>query len=211
MPDMMDFPKPTRQRINVWGQATPLTNTPWGGSPARDVSSIAETAQGLVGGYEQAYGEAREASETRYADILGALEGYGEQGFADIEERGAGRQAQVGQEAVSRGLAGTSIPGAMRERVERETGAERRRLGEDVTRMRTGVMERRTDEYPNQELLMQLLSQLGSAGPVVSPAQQAVFDALGGANLWGTADETKTPGSQMQSYTAGGVAIPTGR
>jgi hypothetical protein len=76
----------------------------------------------------------------RYVAAEQDLKGYGEQMSADIDS--ASRQAASGQEAFlrERGLFNASTAPDFNLRVEKDRTAEQRRLGEDLTRMRLGIL-----------------------------------------------------------------------
>jgi hypothetical protein len=114
-----------------------------------------------MGGYDQ-----------RYADVMGELQGVGDQSRADILAGGRSLQAGALQESVSRGLAGTTILPGLRMAAQRETAGNLARHGEGLARLRAGFMadlsgqklqfmERRTDEGPNNALMAGLMQAYG--------------------------------------------------
>lgn len=136
--------------------------------------------------YQSAYDEAKAANESRYGEMMGGyqerydrgmgmLSDYGQQMGADIDE-GFFNQAQATKQDLSRrGLSNTTIAGGAAIQNERERSKEQRRLGEDLTRLRTtqdaqlsgdllAAMERRTDEYPDFNQMMALSQALGASG-----------------------------------------------
>jgi hypothetical protein len=112
--------------------------------------------------------ESKAAQEQRYQDILDLAQNLGVQGAADIAERGVGRQSDLSQQMISSGLYGSSASWAPGTLINRETEAETRRLNEDVAAMKMGVMERRTDTYPDLGLLSAVMGQAGQARGGVS-------------------------------------------
>jgi hypothetical protein len=110
-----------------------------------------------------AYDEARAANEERYQTILKSYDTYGEAQKADILQRGQELQGELTQSMISRGLGATSAnlapAGAIQRGVERDIGL----LGDRLTEMRAGVMERRSDTYPDYAMMANLLSGYGQA------------------------------------------------
>lgn len=150
---------------------------------------------GLTSAYNQAYGQARQANEARYREMLGISRGetqrqagvqqgmlgaIGEetgQRAADIRAEGAGREAGIMQRLARQGMAGTTVAPTMREGVRRGTSEQLNRLSDLMLGRKLGVMgqiaaprrgtelgimERRTDKYPEQGLLTEALRSVGS-------------------------------------------------
>lgn len=142
---------------------------------------------GIQGSYQRAQEEARAANEQRYTDILGGYRGreadvmgemglMGAQARADIASRGRTMQSMVHQDAIRRKVSGAgSLLPTMRMGAQRQTEAEFRRLDESLRGQRVGMlaglrgetlgfMERREDEYPDLNQMIQLMQQLGYGG-----------------------------------------------
>jgi hypothetical protein len=84
--------------------------------------------KGITAGYDE-----------RLRRAMGMLEGYGTQMSTDIDERFARESAEEQANLMARGLGGTTVTNAMRAGSERRRLAEQRRLGEDLTGLRTGM------------------------------------------------------------------------
>ena len=124
------------------------------GASARRLAAQAQTASD----------EATAANESRYQEILS---GYGisrDAEAADIRSDWQGQATQGDQDLISSGLAGTTVRPTMRAAYQRGETADLGRLNERVRRDRLGFMERRTDAYPNQGLLAQIMASIGAGG-----------------------------------------------
>jgi hypothetical protein len=98
--------------------------------------TMASDIKGQYGGFE---GDLNKRYADRTKTGMGMLEGYGDQQKADISQKFANLGgAQTAQLAAS-GLGGTSVGASMATGRAREESAEQRRLGEDVTRMKSDV------------------------------------------------------------------------
>ena len=199
---------------------------PQGASPA--VAAIA-------GGYQSAYDEAKTANESRYQDIKGGYQGVYDRTMAGLDERsGQARQditddyrktgAATQQRMTGRGLYNTSAATSMAASNERERSAALnrqgdsdldRRIGYDVglTGDKLSFMERREDEYPDQQMLVGLADAIGRAGPQgLSPDIMQLYQSLAGGG-GGRAGETREQAYARTNAAAGGTpargAAPT--
>lgn len=100
------------------------------------------------------------AAEKRYQDILALLANIGEQGKADIIQRGTASRNAYRQRMVSAGLGNISMGSG----IDREMEADLRRLTVDLARERAGVMERKSDVGPDMGLYTNLMQQAGRYG-----------------------------------------------
>jgi|SRR3990172_5772117 len=136
-------------------------------------------AKGSTGGgggsfpsYQQLYAEslnratsqAREANERRYQEILQGYEGLGEQEAADIKQEFMGRESQDLADLTSRGLSGTTIRSDIRRGYAGAMSDAVSRSRERWTLEKLGFMERRTDEYPDIGMYLQMMQQYGRYG-----------------------------------------------
>lgn len=156
------------------------------------IGGLGSTAGGLAAGgalgaaYDSAYNEARATNEARYEDILGGYEErYGrgmanaenlyDQEYADIRQQQKEADASDYQDLVSRGLSSSTMPTVSRQgnrtQAQRQVGSVRdrenqMRLSTDarLSGDRLGFMERRTDAYPDPNLLAQLSRGVGASG-----------------------------------------------
>ncbi len=147
----------------------------------------------LAGSYDEQQIAATNANEQRYRDILS---GYGSafdrqnalltdagkvQGDA-INRQFDSLQSKNLQDAVSRGLGGTTILPSMRRGTENSRAQAQNELADQVRQQRLGVdqqnsnatlgfMERRSDNSPNMSELINLAQALGNAGDGSQAAQ----------------------------------------
>ncbi len=155
---------------------------------------VATGMQGLAGAFSRSYGQARQANEARYnqmlkiADqergrqagvrrgILGTIGATSGQQAADIRSEGVGEQANIMQRLARQGMAGSTIGATQRAGVRRGTSAKLRRLSDTMLQQRLGVMklqaapqratrlgimERRTDAYPDPKALTKAFGAIG--------------------------------------------------
>lgn len=132
--------------------------------------------------------EARAANEKRYSDILGTYENAGRSAKGDVDRATADEQAKIQQGLVSRGLGQTSVLEASQGEAGREGTRQKNRIDEDVAASKAGVMERRTDAYPDQGLYASLLSKLGQgagASADMGRRQETIGNVPGGDGFGG--------------------------
>lgn len=169
------FPQPTT------GTLPPVfPNTGSGGQP-----NTAFLTQ-LFEDYQRANREGRAANENRYNDLinflnqrytrgLANLQGAGDQALSDVNRDYERMAANQDQDLISRGLRNSTVRQSVQRGVEDDRQAARNRILEDVRKERAqtdavlsgdvlSAMERRTDEYPDQNQLLQLALALGGAG-----------------------------------------------
>lgn len=118
----------------------------------------------LIGSYNRAYGQARTANERRYQEMLGLTERTTGQRAADIRAEGVGEEANIMQQLARTGMAGTTVAPTMREGARRWTSEKLNRLADTMQGTRLGIMERRTDAYPESGMITSLASLLGQGG-----------------------------------------------
>lgn len=125
---------------------------------------IGQGLSGLIGQFNQAYGEAKSANEQRYQEMLGITDTTTGQRAADIRGDYAGQQSNMMQRLASLGMANTTIAPTMGMGIRREEQAALDRSADTLQGTRLGIMERRTDEYPKSDIIMQLVQALGQGG-----------------------------------------------
>jgi len=128
---------------------------------SQEYNNPANTA---IRGYQTAYDEAKAANETRYNDILGRIDATTDQQAADIRTGYGEANANAQQGLARTGLANTTIAPTLRTGYQREMHGALNRNADQMIQTRTGVMERRTDGYPDQNSLMSLLQTYGHSG-----------------------------------------------
>lgn len=145
-----------------------------------------DTLNNLASATDAQQRRAEEANEQRYRDILSGhgsaydrnmatLDGMGESERASLNRRHDASQGRNTQEAISRGLGGTTVLPGMRTLTERERTQDLGDLDERLRRERIGLdtqlsgntlsfMERREDVAPDPNALINLAMALGQAG-----------------------------------------------
>lgn len=140
----------------------------------------------LLEDYQRANREGREANESRYNDLINFLNqryqrgidnlaGAGEQALSDVDRDYERMAAGADQDLINRGLRNSTVRASVQRGHQDDRQANRRRVQEDVRKERLqtdavlsgdvlSAMERRTDEYPDQNLITQLTLALGGAG-----------------------------------------------
>ena len=140
-------------------------------------------ADKLKAEYQTAYDEAKAVNLKRYEEILGGydtryteaisgLEGLGDIAKKDVRTSYARSTAAGAQNLISSGLHSTTIAPAMYQQSARQETDALARVNEALRRERLGYqtslsgqrldfMERREDEYPSENLYVQLMNQLG--------------------------------------------------
>lgn len=140
----------------------------------------------LADQYQRAMDAANAANEARYQQILGGydelrarvmgdMEKVGTQESKDIDREYRNMGSDTYQRLVNRGFANSTIPATMQMGVTREKMASQARLESQLAQQRAnydtsisqgkmGVMERRTDQAPDYNQMLQLSQQLGQSG-----------------------------------------------
>jgi hypothetical protein len=165
-------------------------------------ATAANATQNNIATIAQAYDEAQrrneDLNEQRYRDILsgygsrfdrnmGTLEGMGESERSSINKRYDATLGANLQDAVSRGLTGTTVLPGMKALTERERTQALGDLDERLRRERIGLdtnlsgdtlsfMERREDVGPDLNQMIGLAEALGQAGDNNNATNQGYFD-----------------------------------
>jgi hypothetical protein len=134
----------------------------------------------LIESYNKAYGEAKQANEQRYQQML-KLSGLSQLGEgARIRQAFKSREANVMQGLRRKGMAGTTVAPAMKTGVIREREATLAGMQAAGVNQRLGIMERREDKYPDAALIASLASSIMGSG---SGGQASTVQALSGLRL----------------------------
>lgn len=184
--DPMQFAK-GEQQLASQAQSDRLAREQWAMQQKRYAQQTAGAKQGarglqaLIGSYNRAFGRAKTANEQRYQQMLGIMDQTTGQRAADIRSEGVGEQANIMQRLARQGLAGTTIGATQRAGVRRGTQAELNRSADALQGRRLGIMERRTDAYPQAGMITGLASMLGQSGGGVNTG--SMLKALGNMRL----------------------------
>jgi len=177
----------------------------------------ADDTEGAMGGYLGRYGRG-----------MGYIDSLSNQQEMDAREAGQSRMSSMNQDLTSRGLTGTTIKPTQEALINRETDANVRRIQDSANQQRIatdaklsgdqlGFMERRTDAYPDMNLMASLYNQSGryssrTAGPTFggSSSKSNLSGSLGSIGRldnfvsdWGTG-MSGTSGHVYQDGTSGG-------
>lgn len=123
---------------------------------------VRQGLQGLVGQYNVAYGQAREANEARYQQLLDITSQSTGQRQADIRASYAGQSADIQQQLSRQGMAGTTVAPTMQMGVQREQQSALNRLADQMQGTKLGIIERRQDRYPDLGSLQSIIAGVGS-------------------------------------------------
>jgi len=146
-------------RVTSMRQPTP--GTPGGPPTEEQMGQIRGGLGSLIESYNQAYQQARSANEARYQQMLGIAGQTTQQRAADIRSSYGQQQANMMQGLQRTGMAGTTVAPTMQMGIQREQQASLNRLADQMQQTRLGIMERRTDAYPEQGGLMQAIQAIG--------------------------------------------------
>lgn len=138
------------------------------------------------GGYASAFEAAKAANKAREKEItegrtslrdrvMGNINAQSGQQLTDLRNAYGSRAAGIQQQAVSSGLAGTTVLPTMLQGNTRQQMADERRLGDEVAQRRSGMdmaaneqlygfRERITDAYPDLNQMLALNQGLGASG-----------------------------------------------
>ena len=156
------------------------------------------TVQSLIDQFTVAQKKAEAANEARYNQLLGIAgdveklfgEGYGAGFKTELERAKTRDMASSMQGLVSSGLGGTTRAAGLGKKWEEEIGVPSRLKLEDIIaekqfaakQFKAGIIERRTDTYPDYNALMQGISAAYSTPsvPTSDSGSTSVFQDLGG-------------------------------
>ena len=118
---------------------------------------------GLIGQYNQAYSEAKNANEQRYQQLLGIADQTTGQRAADITSQYGQQGANLMQQLARTGLSNTTVAPTLQQGVQREQQSALNRLADEMQQTKLGIIERRTDQYPDVNSLVSLIAGLGNS------------------------------------------------
>lgn len=128
-------------------------------SPSSDVLG---GLQSLVANYNQAYGAAKSANEARYQQMLDIANQTTQQRAADVQTAYGQQSANVMQQLARLGMSNTTVAPTMQQGVEREKQSSLNRLADEMQQTKLGIIERRTDAYPDLSSLQSIIAGVGS-------------------------------------------------
>lgn len=165
--------------LNMYGGYTTAAGKPWENIGTMDFGSSLDT---LVNNYNKMYAEAKAANEARYQQMLGIADQTTNQRMADVRENYAKQRSSALSNLARTGMANTTVAPTMQAGFAREEQSALNTVADALQQTKLGIMERRTDEYPDLAALQSLLAGIGSQGG--ASGMQAMLDAL--ANIGGS-------------------------
>jgi len=130
----------------------------------------------MIDQYNQAYGEAKTANEQRYQNMLGIANQTTGQRAADVRDAYGRLESSMMQNLARTGMANTTVAPTMKMGVEREKQSSLNRLADEMQGTKLGIMERREDEYPQSDIILELVRALGQGGS--GAGGTAIYNAL---------------------------------
>lgn len=144
-------------------------------------SGVGEGLNKLVESYNEAFTSAKEANEARYQEMLGITDRTTGQRQQDIRSDAA-RELASQQSGLARlGMAGTTVAPTMAAGVKRREQEALNRAADAGQQTRLGIMERRTDAYPDTGLLAGAFQSVGSG--FGGAGMTAMFNAMSNLQL----------------------------
>ena len=160
------------------------------------------SAGGIAGDFQRGFDDARQANDARYRDILegydsrmGYLQNAGAQENADINQAYDAQKASGLQSLTGRGLGNSTIVNTMGMGYDRERADSIGRLEERLRNQYLNTqkdtldfMERRTDSYPDLNMLGQIGQMQGQSGgglPQGYQVSMSTLPGLGGGSYYG--------------------------
>jgi len=131
------------------------------GPTQQQIGQITGGLGSLVQNYNQAYQQARSANEARYNQMLQIANQTTNQQAADVRSSYGQQQANMMQGLARTGMANTTVAPTMQMGIQREQQSSLNRLADTMQQTKLGIMERRTDAYPDQGGLMQAIQSIG--------------------------------------------------
>jgi len=158
--------------------------TPYKGSLGGGKSS----AQQAIDDYQKAYDEAKAANEARYQELLRIADETSGQRVTDIRAAYGDTAARAAQQLNATGLGNTTVAPTLAAGIERETQAALNRAADDAQQTKLGIIERRTDDYPDPNNLYAMLQYYGQSGGGSSVRTLSSPKSTGGAALHSSAN-----------------------
>ena len=116
----------------------------------------------LVQNYNQAYGAAKAANEARYQQLLSIADQTTQQRAADVRSNYGQQSANAMQNLARLGMANTTVAPTLQMGFEREKQSALDRLADQMQQTKLGIIERRTDAYPDASALQSIIAGVGS-------------------------------------------------
>ena len=137
--------------------------------------------QDIIQQMQAAQEKANLLNEQRYQQMLGITDQTTGQRASDIRRDFSGQQSDMMQRLASLGMSNTTIAPTLGAGIERNKQAALDRSADSLQGTKLGIMERRTDAYPQSNMIMQLVQALGQGGG--PKAAGNIAQALGSMRL----------------------------
>ena len=124
-------------------------------------SAGAAGLSGMVNQYNTAYGEAKAANEARYQELLGSVNATTDTRSADIRGGASEESSNMMQRLARLGLSNTTVGSSLQGGINRRKEMALDRSANEFSREKRGIIERRSDEYPQSDIIVQLAQLLG--------------------------------------------------
>lgn len=161
-PTVNHYSSPSQYYAKKTGSTGTRVNLGFSSTPR--MSREDQLRQIAVNQYQDKYNEARTANEQRYQKMLGIADQTTDQRATDIRNAYTAEGAAGQQKLASLGLGNTTISPTLKNGYLREMNSALDRNADQQQQTRLGIMERRTDAYPQKELLLGLLESYGLSG-----------------------------------------------
>ncbi len=186
-----------RQKELLKPQYTPL--------PQEAISGVEK----LVESYNKAFGEAKSANEARYQQLLGITEETTGQRAADIRSRGFEERSDLEQGLARTGLSNTTVSPTLTVGSKRREGEALNRLADQLQGTKLGIIERRTDAFPDPAALQSALGRLGEG--FGGQGIETLFNALANVDQSSSSQLAPVaPVQGLQGVALGGTTQPAG-
>ena len=150
---------------SMWPQSQKINYNPFGGNTVANAPSAGVTSglESLVNSYNTAYGQAKSANEARYQQMLNIVNQTTNQRMSDVTSGYGQKASDIRQQFSRTGMGNTTIIPTMIEGNTRNMNAELNRTADTMQGTKLGVMERRTDAYPDLGSLQSILAGIGTS------------------------------------------------
>lgn len=156
-----------QQQYDINAQNARLAQEQWDWQKSRyadQQEGMAGAASGLgrlVGSFNRATGKANRANRGRFRRMLDITGRTTDQRARDIRQGGRESLATQKQQLARQGMGGTTVSQTLGEGVRRGTESNLNRLADQMQQTRLGILERRTDEAPDPNIITSLMTMLG--------------------------------------------------
>ncbi|MFA5378869.1 MAG: hypothetical protein WC455_24160 [Dehalococcoidia bacterium] len=159
------------------------------GGYIKNITSIDQTPgnlstafESMVNNYNTAYNEAKTANEQRYQQMLNLANQTTQQRAADTRSAYGKQRSNALQGLARLGMSNTTVAPTMSMGIEREKQSALNRVADDMQQTKLGIMQSKTDAYPDASSLQSLLTALGSQYGSDSSGMSSLLQSLANMN-----------------------------